>query len=80
MDCSKQKEKKIDLIDFTNNNYAGYQDNNKNTSGYAFKLGSRPISWSLNKQSIIVLSTKTVEFVATTSCACQVIWLKKFLE
>jgi hypothetical protein len=29
MDCSKQKEKKIDLIDFTNNNYAGYQDNKK---------------------------------------------------
>jgi hypothetical protein len=52
----------------------------ENTSRYAFKLGSRPISWSLNKQSIIILSTKKVEFVATTSCACQVIWLKKFHE
>jgi hypothetical protein len=52
----------------------------ENTSRYAFKLGSRPISWSLNKQSIIILSTKKIEFVATTSCACQVIWLKKFHE
>lgn len=41
-------------------------------------LGS--ISWYLKKQSILTLSTTEIEFVATTSCACQGIWLRNILH
>ncbi|KAF2297197.1 hypothetical protein GH714_019277 [Hevea brasiliensis] len=38
------------------------------------------VSWSLKKSAIVTLSTTEVEFVTATTCACQVIWLRKILE
>jgi len=35
---------KIDLVGFTDSDYAGDLDDRKNTSGYAFMLGSRAVS------------------------------------
>ena len=43
-------------------------------------LGYGSVSLSSKKQLIITLSTIEVELVATTSCACQTIWLKKILK
>lgn len=59
---------------------AGDRDDRKNTSGYAFMLGSGAISWSAKKQPIVTLSTTEAEFVAATACACQAIWLRRLLE
>jgi len=52
----------------------------KSTSGYIFHLGTDAVSWSSNKQSIVTLSTTEVEYIATTSCATQVVRLRKKLE
>ena len=45
------------LVGYTNSDYAGDIDDRKSTSGYIFHLGSRPISWSSKKQSIVTLSS-----------------------
>lgn len=71
---------KIDLVGFTDSDYAGDLDDRKNTSGYAFMLGSRAVSQSSKKQPIVTLSTTEAEFVAATACACQAIWMRKILE
>ncbi|XP_039169257.1 secreted RxLR effector protein 161-like [Eucalyptus grandis] len=70
---------KSDLFRFTDSDYTGDVDDRKITSGYVFMLGSGAVSWSSKKQSIVTLSTTEAEFVATTSCGCQAIWLRKIL-
>ena len=39
----------LDLIGFTNNDWAGDNIDRKSTSGYVFILAKGPISWSSNK-------------------------------
>ena len=48
--------------------------------GYIFHLGAGAISWSLEEQPIVALSTIDVEYITTTSCATQVAWLRSILE
>lgn len=38
------------------------------------------MSWSSKKHTIVTLFSTEVDFVAATTCACQVIWLKRILE
>ncbi|XP_057955843.1 secreted RxLR effector protein 161-like [Malania oleifera] len=75
-----KKGEKLNLFGFTDSDYAGDFDDRKSTFGYVFMLGRGFVSWSSKKQPIVTMSTTKVEFVATTACACQAIWLKKILE
>ncbi|RDX82454.1 hypothetical protein CR513_36752, partial [Mucuna pruriens] len=75
-----KKGEKTDLIVFNDSDYAGDQDDRKSTSGYVFMIGSGAVSWLSKKQPIITLSITKAEFVATTSCAYQAIWVRKILE
>ena len=51
----------------------------KNTSGYIFHLGSGAISWASQKQPIVTLSTREVEYIAATSTACQAVWIRRIM-
>lgn len=75
-----KKGKKSDLYGFTDSDYTGDSDDRKSTSGYVFIMGTKAVSWSSRKQSIVTLSTTEAEFVAAAACACQAIWLKKILK
>ena len=67
------------LIGFLDSDYAGDLDDRKSTSGSVFIISSRAVSWSLNKQQIVALSTTEVKFVAAASSSCQAIWLQRLL-
>jgi len=71
---------KKNLIGYTNNDFAGSLDDSDNTFGYVFHLGSCVISWASKKQHIMTLSSTKVEYVATTSTACQAVWLRRVLD
>ena len=43
-------------------------------------LGPCLISWATRKQNSVALSTAEAEYVATTSCCAQLLWLKKQLK
>eukprot|EP00253_Pinus_taeda_P004823 PITA_04823 len=58
----------LTLHAYTDEDWAGSVDDRKNTSGGAFFMGSRLVSWFSKKQSLIALSTAEAEYVATTSC------------
>ncbi|CAL5343355.1 unnamed protein product [Camellia sinensis] len=62
-----KKGEKSDLYGFTDNDYAGDSDDQKSTSGYVFMMGTRAVSWSSRKQSIVTLSTTEAEFVAAAA-------------
>lgn len=75
-----KKGEKLDLFGFTDSDYAGDLDDRNSSSCYVFMLGSRAISWSSKKQTIVTLSTTEAKFIAATSCACQAIWLRRILN
>ncbi|XP_047267681.1 uncharacterized mitochondrial protein AtMg00810-like [Capsicum annuum] len=75
-----RKGEKVDLIGFTDSDYAGDQDGRKSTSGYVFMLGTEAVSWSSKKQTVVTLSCTEAEFVTATACVCQAIWLRRILK
>eukprot|EP00253_Pinus_taeda_P033923 PITA_33923 len=60
--------------------WAGSVDDRKSTSGGAFYMGSKLVSWFSKKQSSIALSTAEAEYVATTSCCTQLLWMMQTLQ
>eukprot|EP00253_Pinus_taeda_P026412 PITA_26412 len=61
-------------------NWAGSVDDRKSTSGGAFYMGSRLVSWFSKKQSSIALSTTEAEYVAAASCYTQLLWMMQTLQ
>eukprot|EP00253_Pinus_taeda_P004898 PITA_04898 len=55
-------------------------DDKKSTSGGAFFMGSRLVSWFNKKQSSIALSTAEAEYVAAASCCTQLLWMMQTLQ
>ena len=45
------------LIGYTDSDFAGSIDDRKNTSGYAFHLGTNLISWASQTQPIVSMSS-----------------------
>lgn len=72
--------KNYSLIGYSGSDWGGDIDNRKSTSGYFFTLKNAACSWSSKKQSIVALSTCGAEYVATSSSACQEIWLHDVME
>ena len=43
----------LEIICYSNSDYAGYKDTVKSTSGYIFMLSNGPISWKSHKQFLL---------------------------
>ncbi|XP_034200664.1 secreted RxLR effector protein 161-like [Prunus dulcis] len=75
-----KKGGKGELNVYTDSDYAGDQEDRKSTSDYVFLFSSGAVYRSSKKQPIVTLSTIEAEFIAATSCACQVVWLRRIFE
>eukprot|EP00253_Pinus_taeda_P015597 PITA_15597 len=60
--------------------WAGSADDWKGTSGGAFFMGPRLVSWFSKKQSSIALSTAEAKYVAAASCCTQLLWMMQTLQ
>jgi hypothetical protein len=69
----------ITLHAYTDADWAGSVDDRKRTSGGAFYMGPRLVSWFSKKQSSISLSTVEAEYVAAASCCTQILWMMQTL-
>jgi hypothetical protein len=74
------KGKYLSLITYTDSDWAGCIDERRSTSGAMFYLGECLVSWLSKKQSSISLSTTDAEYIATTTCCTQVLWMKQTLK
>eukprot|EP00253_Pinus_taeda_P018316 PITA_18316 len=68
------------LLYLTDADWAGSIDDRKRTSGGAFFMGSRLVSWFSKKQISIALSTAEAENVAAASYCTQLLWMMQTLQ
>eukprot|EP00253_Pinus_taeda_P001584 PITA_01584 len=68
------------LLYLTDADWVGSVDDRKGTSGGAFYMGSRLVSWFSKKQSSIGLSTTEAEYVAAASCCTKLLWMMQTLK
>ena len=70
----------LKLQGYVDADFASDIDSRKSTTGFVFTLGGTVISWALNLQKIITLSTTETEYVAATEAKKEMIWLHDFLD
>ena len=70
----------LELIGFTDADYAGCVRTRKSVSGSVFMLNNGPISWSSQRQRMVTLSTTEAEYVALAMGTKDAIWLRNMLE
>ena len=54
----------LDVIGYSDSDFAGYVDSHKSTSGYIFMMTGGVVSWRSVKQTLTATSTMEVEFVS----------------
>ena len=67
---------KLDLKVFTDADWARTIDERKSTSGGAFFLGKRLVSWTSKKQNFISQSTTEVEYVVVVVNCSNIVWFR----
>ena len=70
----------LDIVGFSDVDYASYMDDNKSTSGYIFIMAGRAISWKSVKHILTASSTMQAEYVACYEGTCHAIWLRNFVH
>jgi hypothetical protein len=75
----KKSDAPLEIVGYSDSDFAGCLDTEKSTSGYIFTLANRAISWKSSKQTITTSSMIYVEFVACYEATGQAEWLKKFI-
>jgi hypothetical protein len=75
----KKSNAPLEIVGYSNSDFAGCLDTKKSTSRYIFTLANGAISWKSFKQTITTSSTMYTEFVACYEATGQAEWLKKFV-
>lgn len=70
---------KLELVGYSNSDWASSKDDRKSTTSFAFFLGDNAFTWSSKKQAIVALSTCEAKYIVATSCVFHIIWLRRLL-
>ncbi|GJV54913.1 hypothetical protein Tco_1455918 [Tanacetum coccineum] len=65
------KDSPLELVAYTDSDYAGATQDRKSTTRGCQFLGNRLISWQCKKQTIVATSTTEADYVAAASCCGQ---------
>ena len=69
----------IQLIGYSDADWAGSDEEMRSISGCCFTLGSGVITWFSKKQTVVAQSTAEAEYVALAKCGNQAVWLRKVM-
>ena len=69
----------LNLVGFSDSDYAGCKVDRKSTSGGCQFLGRSLVSWSSKKQYFVALSTAEAENISAGRCCAQLLWMKQTL-
>jgi hypothetical protein len=70
----------IDLIGYSDADYAGCKIDRKSTSGTCQFLGRSLVSWASKKQNLVALSTAEAEYIVAGHCCAQLLWIRQTLR
>ena len=68
----------LEVVGFSDSDYAGCVDDKKSTSGYIFVMAKEAISWKSVQHTLTASSTMEVEYVTCYKASCYAIWLRNF--
>ncbi|CAJ2673559.1 unnamed protein product [Trifolium pratense] len=74
-----RKSDNLEIIGYSDSDYAGCPDSKRSTSGYIFLLAGGAVSWKSAKQSLVAPSTMAAEFVACFEASNHANWLRNFV-
>ena len=80
MDIGLLYPKSVELIGFSDADFAGCRVERKNTSDTCHFLGHSLVSWHSNKQNLVALLMSEVEYIAIDLCCAQILWMKQKLS
>jgi hypothetical protein len=69
------RNQSLQLIAYSDADWANCVDERKSTSGGSFFLGDSLVAWLSKKQGSISLSTIEAEYIAAATCCTQVLWM-----
>jgi chaperone required for assembly of F1-ATPase len=70
----------LEVIGYSDSDFAGCIDSRKSTSGYIFLMASGVVSWRSAKQTLTATSTMEAEFVSCFEATSHGVWLKSFIS
>ena len=74
-----QRSNHLEIVGYSDSNFAGCLDSRRSTSGYIFMLAGGVVSWKSVKQTLIASSTMEAEFIACYEASNHGIWLRNFV-
>ena len=73
------KNDNLDLIGYTDADWAGDRDDRKSTSGYFTLVGGNLVTWRSKKQKVVALSSAEAEFRGIAKGITEILWIRKLL-
>lgn len=70
------KDDNFTLCAYTDVDWVGDVDDQKSTSGIAFLLGKKLVSWMSKKLNSICLSIVEAKYIVVASNCTQILWMK----
>ncbi|PKU60505.1 putative mitochondrial protein [Dendrobium catenatum] len=70
----------LDLIAYSDSDWAGDPTDRKSTSGYCAFLGDTLVSWCVKKQKTVARSSTEAEYHALATAATDLIWLRRLIN
>lgn len=70
----------INLVGYSDSDWASCIDDRKSVSAYLFSLGSGAVAWRSKKQNSVALSSTEAEYISASEAASEAVWIRRILE
>jgi hypothetical protein len=74
------RSSEIQILGYSDADWAGCLDTRRSTSGYCFFLGNSLVSWKAKKQVTVSRSSSEAEYRALSTATCELIWMLHLLK